>query len=155
MKIIGRIFAVLGALFLCIVLACGAMFVLSRSFQREHEAFVRKFMADYSRHWDLADVHDRLSTEFLEQAQSSDGLQTLSLFRRLGDIRDVTDVSVQNFFVGPGGKSGVFVFKARFENAPALVTLTLTESAGELRVRGLNITPSGDSPLPASNQSHL
>jgi hypothetical protein len=155
MKKIAKVLAVLGALFVCIILLIGALLFLQSDFQGEHEAFVRQFMSDYSRRWDTADVHDRLSTAFLAQVGSPNAEQALSLFRRLGKVQEITDVSVENFLAGTNGKSGVFVFKADFENSPALVRLTLKESGGEIRVDGLHITPSTEPPLLGSSHRDL
>jgi hypothetical protein len=151
MKFFKKLLTGLGVIFCLLLLVFGFLAYLGSGFKGEQEAFVRQFMSDYSRHWDTSEVHDRLATEFLDQIQSPSGEQTVAVFRRLGRLLEVTDISLENFFAGTDGKSGVFVFKARFEAAPALVRLTIRDADGTVRVLGLHISPSTElAPLGSS-----
>lgn len=141
MKLVGKIFVGLGVAFAGFVVLAGVVFYLQSDFRREHEGFVRSFMAEYSRHWDVGDVRKDVSSEFLERVSSPGGDQAVAFFRRMGRIRAIEDLSLENFHTGTRGTVGEFVFKAEFENAAAVVNLTLKEVDEEPRVHGLHITP--------------
>lgn len=152
MKTLKRVLLGLGALFACLLIFVGVMVFQAKSFRHENEAFIRRFMADYSRRWDAADVYGRLSTDCLTQIKSPDGQEAVAFFKRLGRLKEIHDVSVKNYTVGTNGKTGIFVFKARFEAAPTVVLLTLNESGGQVRVTALRITPSTElEPLAAAH----
>jgi len=155
MKLLKKLLAGLGVVFSLLLLVAGSLLYLSSRFRDEHEPFIREFMSDYSRRWETADVYDRLAPECLEQIQSPNGEQAVASFRRLGRLLEITDISLQNFYAGTGGKSGIFVFKARFEAAPALVHLAIREADSQVRVVALNVTPSAELQQPASNPTHL
>jgi hypothetical protein len=138
---LGVVFVLLGVLV--------AFFAYSfAGFQQQHEAFVRQFVADYSRRWEVADVQAQVTAQFLEQIRSPNGLQAVSYFQRMGRIRSITDVSIDHFTSGTNGKVGVFLFKAEFENAPAVVKVTVIEKDGSVLVQAVNITPVSE-PIPS------
>ena len=117
------------------------MFRLQGDFQADHEPFVRRFLTDYSKAWRIEDVRDRVSKEMLLEIQSGRGEEAVSLFRRMGPLREITSLEVENYFAGAGGSSGIFELLARFENAPALVTLRLEVEGDVPRVTTLRIDP--------------
>ena len=152
MQTLKKILTALGALFCVLLVAFGVLLVMQGNFKEEQEPFIRQFRADYSRNWDIVDVHSQVTNDFLAQIQSSAGQNAVAIFRRLGKVEEITDVSIGNFNVGTEGKTGTFTFKARFERAPTLVQLIVQESDGAVRVHGLHITPSSDPPLVGSTE---
>ena len=144
MRVLVKILAALGVVFLGLVAVVAFLFRESSDFREEHELFIEQFLHSYSEHWEVADVHSHVATEFLESLSTPEGRQAIAIFRRLGRLRSISDLKIGNFFAGTSGKRGDFSFKATFANSPALVKLTLQEKDGSPRVLGLHITPSSD-----------
>jgi hypothetical protein len=155
MQTLKKVLIGLGVLFCVALLAVGVLLVMQGNFKEEQEPFIRQFMADYSRRWDVADVYSQVTNEFLMQIQSSAGREAVAVFRRLGKIEEITDVSIQNFFAGTQGKTGTFSFKARFENAPTVVQIVVKESDSAVRVQAIHITPASDLPLMGRSETGI
>lgn len=152
MKTLTKVLTGFGALAACILVFAGFMAFRAAHLGHAHEPFVRKFMFDYSRRWDPADVYGRLTTDFLDQIKSPAGEQAVSFFKRLGRLQQISDMSLQKFYVGTDGNRFAFKFKARFEAAPTVVDLTVIDRGGQVRVAGLHITPATQvAPLKAAH----
>ena len=76
-------------------------------------------------------------------------------FELLGRVLEVTDVTVKGFVAITEGKSGAFVFNARFENAPAVVRVGVREARGEVRVEDSHVSPAFDLPRVAPSEAML
>jgi hypothetical protein len=147
MKVLGRILVTLGVVFVGLVVLAGVLFWQQAEFGKDYEPFVRAFMADYAGAWDIVEVRDRVTNEFLLQAQSPTGVQVAAFCRRMGKLREISDLTVERFHAGTGGRTGTFSFKAEFQHAPAVVTLQLHVADGEPRVVALNVQPLAEPPL--------
>jgi hypothetical protein len=155
MKVLVKILVGLGIAFAAILALIVVVVVLQSAFKEEHEPFVRSFVADYSAHWEIAQVRDRVSNDLLLQIQSPNGARAVAGFKRLGRLKEITDLTLQNFFAGTSQSTGTFTFKAEFENAPAVVSLQLQVSDGHARVNGLHINPLSEPPLLGSEKADI
>ena len=143
MKLLGRVLAVIGAIFV-LALAVFAFLASSASaFKDEHQAFVREFATEFCRTWDPATVEASMSNQLLSELATPDGVQTLALFRPLGALEDLTDMELANYISGTDGKTGVFRFKGAFENGRGVVTVSVNESDEAVRVIGFHISITG------------
>lgn len=111
----------------------------SMEFKAFHESFVRTFVANLSRSWELQDIADQLSEEFLEQAKSVEGQEQLEKFSTLGVLNEIKAVGIGKYFSGSDGTFGEFLITARFEREEVLVKVTVHEQSGQVKVRGVTI----------------
>ncbi|MCP4976085.1 MAG: hypothetical protein GY931_07980, partial [Maribacter sp.] len=144
MKIIKNIFIGLGAVFFVLILV--AVFTASSSleFKSKHEKLVKKFSTEFSQTWDVDSVSLLMTNDLLSQVNSPNGVQATKQFHALGRLVEISDLELANYSSNIGtqnGSTGVFRFKGVFENATALVTVTIyvSEGEGEVKVSGFNI----------------
>ena len=146
MKILKHILIGLGVAFLLLIGFLSYMAVESGDFAEEHTPFVRQFITDFSRDWDVRDVQHLLTNDFIEQMETPSGRKALALFKRLGRLVAIQDIALDNFNTHFGTASftqGTFVFEAEFEHAVTQTTLLLVVNKKGQRVQGLRINPTG------------
>jgi hypothetical protein len=131
-----NILAGLGVLFLVAVALFTWVGASSRQFRQEQSAFVETFLRDFSTHWDVADVRDRLSDTLAEQTSTTQGQQLLREFKQLGALKSVRDLELQRYFAGTNGRTGYFSLNGTFENGEAVVHVSITKKDGAVHVIG-------------------
>jgi len=119
----------LGALFLVVIAFVSWLGVSSNDFRKEQAPFVQKFVVDLSKRWDVADVRDRMSVSFIEQADTQPARELLNQFKRLGALKSVQDLELRSFMSMNGKRTGIFAFKGIFENGDGAVRVTITQDA--------------------------
>jgi len=139
MKIIKNILVSLGIIFVIVVAAISYIAMGSSSFKKEYSPFAEKFLFDYSQAWKISDVEGRLSSEFLADLNSMKSRNAISLFESLGKLESISDVEINQYNSGTNGETGIFIFKAVFNNAKTAVTLTIRKNNNGIKVLGLNI----------------
>jgi len=144
LKVIKNIFICLGVLFaVCIAISIYLGFK-SAEFKKTYSPFAQQFMVDFSQDWEIADVQPRLSNDFLAQMETPNAKQAMFVFRNLGKVIKMQDMELKNFRTSVGSgrhQFGAFVFKADFENASGLVTLTVVINKDGARIQRLHINP--------------
>ena len=78
----------------------------SSQFRKEEAPFVETFVTDLSKRWDIADVHDRMATAFIEQAGTPQAQQLLLRFKELGVLKSTHDLELRNYYEGTTGRTG-------------------------------------------------
>jgi hypothetical protein len=126
----------LGVLFLLVVALFTWLGMGSSQFRKEQSPFVETFVADLSKHWDIADVHDRLSDTLLEQTSTPQVQQLLQEFSRLGALKSVREIELQRYLASTNGRTGYFSLTGTFENGEAVVHVTLFKKDGDVHVIG-------------------
>ena len=144
MKVLKNILIGFGVVFVGIIALIIFLSTDSSRFKETHADFIDQFLEDYSQHWDVADVHSRVTNDLLIQIRSAQGKNALSVFESLGVIESTSDLEIGNYYSGTSGKSGEFSLKAVFSNGLALINIIVNEEDGDVRVNGLHITPSGE-----------
>ncbi len=147
MKIIKAILIGLGVVFVLLVAFVSYVAVQSGKFEKEHAPFVRTFMAEFSKDWDVSAVEHSLTPEFIGQIGTPAGRDAIRQFRQLGRLKEITELDLDHFTTHAGINSykyGVFVLRAEFENAAAMITLSLVVDEKGARVEGLRINPTED-----------
>jgi hypothetical protein len=154
MHVLKKLLAGLGVLLLAVIALSALLGGGSVRFKSQQEPFVRNFLTDLSRHWVLAEVQDRLASEFVEQAGTAQGQRLLREFRQLGPIRTIRDVELHTYAVNPKAQTGVFSLKATFANGEAEVSVTVVRRERATRVLSLYMTGRRLlEPLPAKTQA--
>ena len=144
MKLLKNILVGLGALFVLLIIAFVFLFTESKDFFKENKAFVETFAYDLTRKWNISDVHDRLSNELIVQLDSSEGKLTIKKLSTVGAIKKIYDIEMGDYNATMDGTTGVIIFKADFENAKGVVTVTLIKKDEEVRVHGFHLSaPNG------------
>jgi hypothetical protein len=136
MRVLKNILIGLGVLFLVVFALFAWVRVSSNQFRKEQAPFVESFVTDLSKRWDIADVHDRIANIFIEQVSTPQAQHLLHQFKRLGKLQSVHDLELRGYKSDNGGRTGLFSFKAAFENGEALMNVTIVEKDGEARVLG-------------------
>jgi hypothetical protein len=136
MRVIRKILVGLGVLFLVLIAVFSWVVVVGRQFRTEQTPFVKTFVTDLSRHWNVADVSDRVAGTTLDQALTPKGQQMFHMFKQLGALRSTGDLAMQRFNVTTSGTSGVFEFKGTFDNGEADVQVTVLKKGGSAWVLG-------------------
>lgn len=136
MRILKNILIGTGVLFLVLIGLFAWVKSSSDQFRKEEAPFVEAFVSDLSKRWDLADVYDRLAPPFIEQVGTPQTQQLQQKFRRLGRLKSVFDLELQRYNAYNLTQSGLFSFKAIFENGDALASVTLIRNDGVVRVQG-------------------
>jgi hypothetical protein len=143
----------LGSLFGLLIIIAIALGISSWHFKSQQTPFVTRFVADLSHRWEIADVYDRLSNSFIEQASTPDGQRSLQRIRTLGALSSIRDVELRNYTAGTLGTTAVFAFKGTFENGVALVTVTLLKKSGTVRVQGFHVDPVPGDAIPSHTRT--
>ena len=130
MRALKKILIGFGSVFLVLIALFAWLGMESVRFKRDEAPFVKAYVTDLSRHWNVADVYDRSDNEFIAQADSPNGQRTIQRFRSLGSLTSIDDFELKNYSDGTTGRRGVFDFKAGFENGEALVEVTVVNHGG-------------------------
>ncbi len=155
MKIVKNIFIGLGVIFLILIVVFAFTASDSFEFKSKHEEFVKKFSTEFSQTWEVDNVSLLLTNGLLSQVNSPNGVQATNKFRALGKLVEIKDLELANYSSSYGtqnGSTGVFRFKGIFENATALVTVSIYVNEVEVKVSGFNIDPIGQ--VKATNEKN-
>lgn len=140
MKIIKNILVGLGALLVLFVIAAFFLFGESTDFKEQNEEFVRDFTSQFSQSWEVSSVSALLTNDMLIQVNTPNGRQAMGVFRTLGRLKEITDMELNHYNADFNGiTTGIFKFKADFENASAVVTVTVQERDHQVRVHGFHV----------------
>lgn len=144
MNFIRSVLIGLGLLFLVIVIYFTYMTRASFEFKELHGQFVKEYTRSFSRQWDIHEVSDLTTQQLLSLINTPAGEQALARFRAFGALETISEFELQHY----GAQSedtdvGVFRFKAQFNHAAGLVTVTLYEQDGRILVSGFHIEPMG------------
>lgn len=149
MKLIKNILIGLGVVFSLFIGLAVFLFWESSEFREKNEPFAREFTRAFSQDWSIGDVSDHVTNDLLAQINTPNGKHALSQFRAFGRLVKIEDVEMGNYNASAGvGVTGVLRFKAEFENVKALVTITLRETDGVVKVHGFHIDPLSDIKAP-------
>jgi hypothetical protein len=129
--------------------------VLQSDYKEEYGPFVEAFVEDYSVNWEIGEVRERVANELLLQIQTPNGVQAVAFFKRLGPLREISDLTVERFFAGTSESSVTFSLKAEFEHAPAVVTVGVQILEGQPLVQSFHVNPLSDPPLLGSNEADI
>jgi hypothetical protein len=132
-RVLKKILIGLGVLFLVVIAFFTWVGVSSSQFRKEQSAFVETFVTDLSKRWNTADVYDRMSNSFIEQAGTPQAQQLLHQFKQLGALKSVRDLELRSY-ADNNGQTGVFSFKGKFENGEAVVNVTIVKKDEAVRV---------------------
>lgn len=142
MNIIKKILIGLGAIFALFIALAIFLAGESSEFKDKNEQFVKDFTNTFSQQWDISSVSQSLTNDMLSQIKTPNGQHALNVFRSLGKLVEITDLELHNYNSHTSGiTTGVFKFKAQFENGSTLVTVTLQEKDNAVRVHGFHIDP--------------
>ena len=145
MKILKNLLIGLGVL---TVLFGGFAFVIngaSSDFLEKHREFVTNYTKTFSRNWEVDSISELSTIGLLSQVNSPNGKHTLGIFRAMGVLVEVTEMELNKYSAYSSGPTvGIFKFKAKFENAKSLVTVTIHEVNGIAKVHGFHIEPIGN-----------
>jgi len=130
MRVLKKILIGFGSVFLILIALFAWVGIQSVRFRSQETPFVKAYVADLSRHWNVADVYDRSDNAFITQANSMAGRRTIESFKALGPLTAIHDLVLQNYVAGTSGDRGVFNFKADFENGNALVQVVVIDKGG-------------------------
>ena len=136
MRVVKKILIGLGVFFLVVIAFFAWVGVSSSQFRKEQTLFVETFVTDLSKRWDIADVHDRLESRFIEQANTPQAQQLLHQFKQMGALKSVHDLELRSYNANNIGRTGNFSFKGTFENGEALVNVTIVKKDRAVRVLG-------------------
>jgi hypothetical protein len=139
MRIFKNILIGFGTLFLLLVALFSWVGMTGHQFRKAEEPFVQKFVTDLSRHWDPADVRDRMADTLIEQIDTAQVRQLMQQFRQLGPLKSVQDFELQSYKTTTSRKTGLFHFKGTFENGNGEVQVSLVENGGVVRVQGFSL----------------
>lgn len=141
MRVIRKILLGLGVLFLVIIACVTWLGTAGRQFRIEQTPFVETFVTDLSKHWDTAEVRDRLADNLIEDARTPDALQFFQQMKQqLGELRSARDFAMQAYKFDAAGRTGTVAFKGTFDNGEAEVEVTIRKKDSTVRVIGFNIT---------------
>lgn len=144
MKIIKNILLGFGLFLVLAVAFVTYLGFQSAGFKKEYSPFITKFMNEFSQNWEIADVRDMLTNDFIKQLETPNSRQAMLYFRQLGKMTNIQDIELKNYRTRAGTDSykfGEFVFKADFEHASGLVTMSVIVKKDGERIQGLHINP--------------
>jgi hypothetical protein len=136
MRVLKKILIGLGVLFLVVIAFLAWTGVSSRQFRQEQAPFVETFVTDLSKRWDIADVHDRMGSRFIEQASTPQAQELLHRFKQLGALISVHDLELRSYLYNNNGRTGNFSFRGTFEHGEGVVNVTIVKKDGAVRVSG-------------------
>jgi hypothetical protein len=140
MHIVKKILVGLGGVFLALIALFFWLAVSSSNFRTQQEPFVKAFVTDLSKRWDLTDVYGPLANSFIEQADTAQGRGLMMQLKQLGALQSVRDFELRNYNFAPKGQTGIFSFKGTFDYGEAVVDVTVIRSGGMVRVQGLHVS---------------
>jgi len=144
MKLIKNILIGFGAIFVLII----GLFIFvagsSSEFKDKHEQFVKDYTREFSKNWEIENISLRTTNDLLAQINTTKGKQAVNVFRSLGKLLEISDMELGNYNSRVGGPTtGEFKFKASFENAKTIVTVTIREVDDKVKVQGFHVNPIG------------
>lgn len=149
MKLIKNILVGLGSIFAIFILLAIYLFDQSSDFKEQNEQFVKDFTHEFSNTWDINSVSDLTTNGLLSQINTPNGKHALNIFRSLGKLVEIKDVELNNYESQASGIiTAKFIFKAKYENASSLVTVTLQKKDEMVKVHGFHIEPIGNVSAP-------
>ena len=149
MKIIKNIFIGLGVIFLLFIGLAIFLAGAQSEFKEDNQQFVIDFTRDFSQSWEIARVSDHLTNDMLAQANTPNGVHALNVFKSFGKLVEIKDLEIGNYSTHSSGvTSAVFTFKAEFQNANGLVTVTVQEQNDRVYIHGFNIEQIGELSAP-------
>ncbi len=131
---IGLLVAIFGVVALFAILSFN-----SSNYLKEQEPFVKAFTFEFSKTWNPSKVERYLSNSMLEQMQGFEGSQGLEMSKSLGRVTDITDFELVNYHAGTQNTIATFRFKAKFEFARGLITVTVVETDSGSRIDGFHV----------------
>ncbi len=142
MQIIKKILIGLGVVFALFIGFVIFMFGESGDFKENNEQLVREYTQKFSQNWSISSVSDLSTNDLLSQITTPNGQHSLRQFQSFGKLVEIEDIEISNYNTSTGaGTTGVFKFKAKFENLNALVTVTVREKDSVAKVHGFHIDP--------------
>lgn len=142
----------LGGITLLLIILFVSLFAESNDFFEENKQFVEEFSYDFAKNWDVSDVYDRLSNDLIIELSSAKGKAELQKMSVVGGIKAITDMEMGDFNTNTNETTGAISFKAEFENAKAVVTVSLIKKNDQIKVYGFHIsTPEG---LPSTSKKY-
>ena len=144
-----------GALFIGFIVFFTVLESGSKGFKVNNEALIVKFMSDLTASWDMQDVASLTSNEFMEQLITAEGRHYLKVFSAMGAVESISDMELADLVMDARMNTGLFIFKAQFEQGPALVKVILVEKSGESRIQALDIIPANTPELETTSSSNL
>lgn len=145
MKILKNILVGFGAIFMLLIGLAIFLAGSSAEFKEKHEQFVRDFTREFSQNWEIDSVKVKITNELQSQIKTTKGKHALKVFSSLGRLIEITDMELLNYSAHTSGPTtGVFKFKAKFDNAYTIVSVTVQEMDNTARVNGFHIEPIGD-----------
>lgn len=150
MEILKKILIGLGVVFVLFVGLAIFLAGSSTEFKEKHQDFVVNYTRDFSQSWEVSAVSSIMTNGMLTQINTPNGKHAINVFRSLGAFVQATDFELHNYSTHAGGPTvGVFKFKATFKNANTLVTVTVHEIEGDIKIHGFHIDPIGEISLPS------
>lgn len=143
MKVIKNILLGLGALFLLIVVFFTFLWGESSDFKEQNALFINNYLETFSTNWDLDDVKDQMTNGLLIEINTPNGTNAMNYFKTLGRLQEIRDLEINNYNTTLSGKTGVFLFKAKFQYSDTVVKMILQKNEDGVKVNGLYITPLG------------
>ncbi len=100
--------------------------------------FVELYIHDLSRGWDFSDVLERTANKLMWQLSSDEGVEAITRLKRLGPLVRIMDVELIGENDGPEEpRVRHYLLKGEFENALAVLKVSLVEGDAGLRVLNL------------------
>lgn len=140
-------FAVLGGIFLILVLSLGAcvgsLALKMPGLNEESQAYADETIEAVCAEWDQAALEERLSPEFWEVTSRADLKKLFEIVGKLGPLETFEasqgEANIRRF-LGQGEQvTAVYVADAEFEQGPATITLTLVKHGDDWQVAGFNV----------------
>ncbi|GGC05769.1 hypothetical protein GCM10011352_34950 [Marinobacterium zhoushanense] len=154
MRILKGILSTIGILFLGIICFVVYLSYSSSHFLKENREFINQFSYDLSENWRASDVHSRLSNEFIQSLDTPAGQFSFNQLKALGSLEDASDFELSNYYSGTDGKTAVVTFKATFENAKGVATVTVVEREGKVLIQGFHFSaPDGIRPTSTKHEA--
>jgi hypothetical protein len=148
MNFISKVLVGLGALFVVVVVLFVVQAKSSLEFQQLHSQFVEDYSLSFSNRWDITEVSSLTTEHMLSQVNTPKGVAALNIYRKLGHIKSISELEIKHFGSGEGSsKDGVFQFRGNFDQGVGLVTVSVLEQDGTVRVNGFNVVPMVQGPV--------
>jgi len=145
MKILKKILVGFGVIFVLLIAVIIFVAGSASEFKEDHEQFVKDFTREFSQDWEIDSLGSKVTNDLLSNIRTTKGKRAIAIFRSLGKLVDITDIELRNYNANAGGPTtGVFSFKASFENAKTVVTVTVRVENDEVKVQSFHVNPTGD-----------
>ena len=150
MGVLKKILIGLGVIFILFIGLAIFLAGSSTEFKEKHQDFVISYTKEFSQNWEVSSVSSIMTNGMLSQINTPNGKHAINVFKSFGAFEKASDLELHNYSTHSGGPTvGVFKFKAKFKNANTLVTVTVHEIEGVVKVHGFHVDPIGDIFLPS------